>query len=125
MPLFEKLQPSQRTSLLELRDRTTYLWPEILQICRAEGTVLTCSIRAKTLFEVEGALDELQKAGFFSFHKSTNDPSNPPKLYRLQIKEITDHFKQVVNSMEPSNTHVPLPQSTGLLQKVKSIFLRT
>ncbi|MBF0131404.1 MAG: hypothetical protein HQL75_02300 [Magnetococcales bacterium] len=119
MPLFKNLQQSHRTSLLELRNRTTYLWPEILRTCRNAGTTLTCSIRAKTLLEVEGALLELQDAGFFIFHKSTDGQSDPPKLYRLQIQGITDHFKQVINSMEPA----PLPRPKGLVQKIKSRLL--
>ncbi|HAT48717.1 MAG: hypothetical protein HQL07_10530 [Nitrospirae bacterium] len=123
MSPFEDLQPSHRASLLGLRDRTTYLWPEIVQICRAEGTTLTCSIRAKTLLEVEGALIALQDAGFFSFNKITDDHSDHPKLYRLQIQGITDRFKHVVNSMEPSNNRRTSSRPKGLIRRIKSRLL--
>ncbi|MEO5327016.1 MAG: hypothetical protein H7829_02115 [Magnetococcus sp. THC-1_WYH] len=131
MPHFLDLPPQQQASLLELRDRTTYLWPEIQQICRIEGTSLTCHIRAKTLNQVEGALDDLRKAGFFEFRKFSNDHGDQPQLYRLQMQEITAQFKEIVNSMDssssmssatPSSSSATHPRSRSLISKIKDLF---
>ncbi|HIJ85251.1 MAG TPA: hypothetical protein HPQ00_13745 [Magnetococcales bacterium] len=125
MSLFNDLPPSHQASLVALRERTTYLWPEIQQACRAEGSTLTCQIRAKTLNQVEGALDNLRNAGFFDFRKHTNDHGDNPQLYRLQMQDITERFKEIVNSMDESIHQVKPVRSGGLLGKIKSLFRGT
>ncbi|MBF0630483.1 MAG: hypothetical protein HQL89_05785 [Magnetococcales bacterium] len=124
MSVFQDLPPSQQASLLELRDRTTYLWPEIQQICRVEGTSLTCHIRAKTLNQVERALDDLRNAGFFEFRKFTNDHGDQPQLYRLQMQDISAQFKEIVNSMDAgkSASSSSSSRSRGLISKIKDLF---
>ncbi|MBF0435220.1 MAG: hypothetical protein HQL77_07590 [Magnetococcales bacterium] len=122
MSAFTELPSSIQTDLVVLRDRTTYLWPEILQACRFEGDTLTCRIRIKTFVQVEKALSNLSQAGYFGFHKVTNGHGENPQLIHLQILNISDRFKVIVNSMEPKKVAVVPARPSGFVDKIRSFF---
>ena len=103
MPIcFEDLPKKQKTAIMSLRDKTTYLWKELYFLNQRNDNHISCDIRSKTLRRIKNKLKLLEKAGYFTFRCEDVFPLYGGKTRTLRISDITEDFKAIISTMPKS-----------------------
>ena len=92
---FSDLAEDQRMAILNLRNQTTYLWPQIQKISGQSGQSISCDIRESTFDMIADDLTVLEDAGFFRI-LVMDEGREDADIIRIHFTRISKHFKKII-----------------------------